>query len=297
MTVANALNIHFLANQLIYADTATDLTGLATIPNGILITSALGVPSISTSIPSFTIGGLTFSGNSIYSTIGIQLVPAPGQVVGSTGNFQITNGSALVLYNAATTFGIYIQAPPLLAQTGSYYLPSLMPTSGAVLTAQPNGNMTWANLLDGQVVIGSTAGAPIGANITPGPGINIVNGANSITISAAGAGFAWQQILTPTQQLAVENGYINARAGGITYTLPATAALGDTIIILGFNGATTVAQNANQQIFILNASTTVGVGGSIVSNNLGQSITLVCVVAGPNTIWDAHPVTGNWAIN
>ena len=45
--------------------------------------------------------------------------------------------------------------------------------------------LSWtAALTDGVVVIGSTAGSPAAANLTPGTGITIVNAANSITISA-----------------------------------------------------------------------------------------------------------------
>lgn len=43
-------------------------------------------------------------------------------------------------------------------------------------------------LLNGQVLVGSTGGAPAAANLTAGSGISITNGAASITIAATGAG-------------------------------------------------------------------------------------------------------------
>jgi hypothetical protein len=117
-------------------------------------------------------------------------------------------------------------------------------------------------------------------------------------VSLTGAsGFPWTDVTTATQALAVNNGYFTDRGAGVTYTLPATAALGDLIIINGKLGLTTVAQNANQQIRMSSALTTVGVTGSIVATNVGDCVTLRCSTAGASTVWVAESFVGNWTVS
>lgn len=146
---------------------------------------------------------------------------------------------------------------------------------------------------NGQLPIGSTGNDPVLATLTPGTGIAITNGAGSITISASGSGFVWNDVTGATQTLAVENGYVTDRAGGVTYTLPATAAFGDEILIAGKSGAWSVVQNANQQILLGSSSSTVGVGGSIASTNVGDCVHLLCITAGASTVWRALNFVGN----
>lgn len=117
-------------------------------------------------------------------------------------------------------------------------------------------------------------------------------------VSLTGAsGFPWTDVTTPTQDLEVNNGYFTDRGAGVTYTLPATAALGDVIIINGKLGLTTVAQNANQQIRMSSALTTVGVTGSIVATNVGDCVTLRCSTSGASTVWVAESFVGNWTVS
>jgi len=107
---------------------------------------------------------------------------------------------------------------------------------------------------------------------------------------------AWTDITGATQALAVGNGYVTDRGGGVTYTLPATATFGDEIKIVGKSGLTTVAQNANQQITIASSSSTVGAGGSVAGTNVGDCITLRCTTGGASTVWRAEAVVGNWTV-
>lgn len=66
-----------------------------------------------------------------------------------------------------------------------------------VLQSDGMGNITSSKGTDGQLLIGSTSGAPTWANITAGSNISIVNGANSITINkSASGGNGWEFIET-----------------------------------------------------------------------------------------------------
>lgn len=198
----------------------------------------------------------------------------------STATYPLTTTVSQILYSsAANTVSGLATANRAVLTTGTTGIP--------VLTAIAT---------DGQIIIGSTVGSPAAATITAGTGISVTNASNSITIAVTGAGFAWTDVTSATQTLAVANGYITDRGGGVVYTLPATASLGDEIIILGKLGLTTIAQNANQSIRLGSSISTVGVGGSFTGTNLGDCITLSCTTLGASTVWAAQSSVGNWAV-
>lgn len=103
----------------------------------------------------------------------------------------------------------------------------------------------------------------------------------------------WTDVTGTTQAMVVSNGYVADNASLVTFTLPATAAIGDVIQVLGKGaGGWKIAQNATQQINIGKVPSTVGVSGSIASINQFDTVELRCITAGTATIWTAK-VTGN----
>jgi len=148
---------------------------------------------------------------------------------------------------------------------------------------------------DGKIIIGRTGLNPVGATITAGTGISITNGSGSITIGIAGSSLSWQYIIA-SQALVNGIGYICGTGGGaISLSLPAAAAVGDTIEV-NLSGATswTITQGAGQRIRLGNVQTTLGVGGSLASTAQGDWIQLVCDVSG--THWIASAKQGNITI-
>lgn len=115
-------------------------------------------------------------------------------------------------------------------------------------------------------------------------------------VSIVTGGMPWTDVTSATQALSVQNGYITDRGAGVTYTLPATASLGDEIKIDGKLGLTTIAQNANQAIRMSSALSTTGVTGTVVGTNVGDCITLRCTTSGASTIWIAENFVGNWTV-
>ena len=144
------------------------------------------------------------------------------------------------------------------------------------------------------------AGTWTGRTITAGnAGVTITNGdgvSGNPTIAVAGGGFPWTDITGATQTLAINNGYVTDRGGGVTYTLPATATEGDMIWIAGKLGIWVVAQNALQQILIGSASSTIGITGSITATNVGDCMLLLCTTTGTSTVWRAVNLVGNLTI-
>ena len=73
-------------------------------------------------------------------------------------------------------------------------------------------------------------------------------------------------------------------SGSVTFTLPATSAVGDLVnISVGRGIGFTIAQLALQSIQFGSVSTTVGTGGSLTSTAIGDTVQMVCIVA--NTTW------------
>lgn len=143
-----------------------------------------------------------------------------------------------------------------------------------------------------ETLTGNTGGAipPSAGNINViGSGSVTVSGdvgTSTLTISVSGSGLTWNSVPGTSSSMTSNNGYVPQNAGLTTLTLPATSAFGDYIAILGFgSGGWTIAQNAGQNIQIGSVSSTVGVGGSVSSQNRYDSLELICTVA--NTSWSA----------
>lgn len=161
--------------------------------------------------------------------------------------------------------------------------------------ATNNATNTPELTLNGQTFIGSTGANPVAATITAGAGISIVNGAGTITISGSGSSGWVDQTTTPVT-MAVSTGYTSdAGASLITFTLPATSAIGDFVEINGKGaGLFTIAQATGQLIHFGNLASTSGAGGSVSSTLQFDCIRLRCITA--NTIWVVVSAVGNFTV-
>lgn len=182
--------------------------------------------------------------------------------------------------------------------------------SGAVYAGAESSNILISNagtLAESNAIhIGSQGSGAGQQNTCYIAGIVGVTTANSqvVTINSAtgqlgvsnALDILWTDVTGATQTLALGNGYVTDRGGGVTYTLPATATFGDEIKIVGKLGLTTIAQNANQAIRFGSSITTTGVGGSAAGINVGDCVALRCITGGASTIWIAESFVGNWSI-
>ena len=143
----------------------------------------------------------------------------------------------------------------------------------------------------------SISGDQLGTTtITAGTGVTVTPGANTITIAATGGtGFTWNNVTTPTQAMAVNNGYIaNDPASLVTLTLPATAAVGTTLWVSGASvDGWTIVENSGQNI-TFGSDTTTTTTGSLSSTQQNDSVQLLCTVA--NTTWNVITSMGNITI-
>jgi len=160
-----------------------------------------------------------------------------------------------------------------------------------------SGEAQWLQLLTG-------AGSPGVDSITTDDGapvvepdgvgnINILGGTNctvtgtgpgnTVTVNFSGQALTWEVISDATKTIVVNHGYFSNRAGRVTFTLPATAAVGERFIINSLTAqGWRIAQNALQDIRIGNQITTNGITGCLESTAIGDSIEIVCSVANTN---------------
>ena len=108
-----------------------------------------------------------------------------------------------------------------------------------------------------------------------------------------GGVLSWSEVTETTQALAVNVGYIlNHATTMIVATLPATAAVGDVIRIVGKGaGMWKVAQNASQYIRFAGLTTTTGTGGYLQAENAYDCIEIMCTTA--NNGWIVISSMGN----
>lgn len=194
----------------------------------------------------------------------------------------VGGGTGIFLAVEATAGNITADVGDIIALTGTVQIAAL---SNEMIYADATGHLVSPGAAtDGQILIGSTGAAPALSTLTAGAGVTITNGAGTITIAVPGVSVFWQ-VIAVDQVAVVDNGYICNKAGLLTLTLPAVAAVGDTISVTGKNIPVgwRVAQNAGQTIHLGAAATTTGVAGYIESTQLYDVAELVCVTA--NTDW------------
>jgi len=118
---------------------------------------------------------------------------------------------------------------------------------------------------------------------------------HTLTISFSGMAFVWNSVAGTTQAMAVNNGYITQNGALTTFTLPALAAVGDIVQVVGFGaGGWQIDQNIGQVIHFGIFDTTPGVGGSIASNVRYDGVQLICTAV--NTDWVVVSSFGNITI-
>lgn len=199
----------------------------------------------------------------------------------ATSNSINLNGNGIAGYDGAGTF-ITNAVTNHAVQVGGA-------TSSALTSLTVGSN--------GQVLVGSTGANPVFATLTGTGGITFTTGAGTLAINNTSPVITWT-VTAVDASIVAGNGYIANKAGLLTMTLPASGTVGDIFEITGINTATgwKIAQNANQQIFFGTSSTTVGVGGSLASINIRDSVKCVCVVAGASTVWNVLSSVGNITI-
>jgi hypothetical protein len=165
------------------------------------------------------------------------------------------------------------------------------------MTVTVNGVMAWTlndtlSFGGGTVTfvngIGLNTGATISWNAPPSGVASQVlyydSGTDAVTVGAAPTTrLNYQGIPGTTQALVADQAYITAAGTLTTCTLPATAAVGDTFVVVGESvGLFRIAQNAGQSIRLGGSVSTSGVTGYVDSVGQGAVIEIVCTITDTN---------------
>ena len=194
-----------------------------------------------------------------------------------TGNSINANGTGIQKYDGAGTFsGITVT------------------NHGTLVGAASNG-ITSIVQAAGQVLIGTTAGDPSSAALTAGTGVTISSVSGAITINSIGGGLTWTDVTGTSQSMAINSGYTSSDGATlVTFTLPAVAAYGTMVAVVGKgSGLWTIVENTGQIIHFGSQNTTI-TSGSLSSTKQYDVVYLLCTVA--NTDWTVVEAIGNLSI-
>ena len=158
--------------------TAINITtaGVVTLPGG-----ALDVPSGGT-------GATSLTDHAVLIGSGTAAITAVGPVA-ATGALLASNGVGSDPGFTTATYPLTTTVSEILYSSATNTVTGLATANRGVLTTGATGVPAITALAtDGQLIIGSTAGAPAAASLTAGTNITITPGSNSITINATGSG-------------------------------------------------------------------------------------------------------------
>lgn len=212
----------------------------------------------------------------------------------TTGQVLQSQGAASDPAFSTATYPATTTTNQLLFSSATNIVAGLASVNSAVLTTTTLGVPVFTALAtNGQLIIGSTAGAPAAATLTAGVGISISNGSNSITITSSAGGLTWsEETVTPLSGV-IGHGYIVNNAGLFTIDLPGTFAVGDEIAIVGKGaGLWVIDAPAGDTIHFGNQNTSAG--GTVTATNRYDSIEIIGTVA--NAEWTVRNSIGNFTI-
>lgn len=186
----------------------------------------------------------------------------------------ITGGSGIPSISSTLPSGITLVAPVL----GTPASGTLTNCTGLLVTGGGTGLATLTTAY-GLVAAGTTATGALQNAGTGASGQVYISGGSSAlgTWTNPASGIPVNQT-GATVTMAAGNRYICNHSGAITFTVPATAAIGDTFSIRGFSSGGWIVQMNTGQTCYTGASNTTS-AGTITSGTIYDSITIECMVA------------------
>jgi hypothetical protein len=284
-----------------------DLTG--TYPNPTIAANAVTLAKFQTIATASFLGRQTGgTGNAeVLSVANVQTMLGLGTVAylntgTSSGNIPVLDGSGKLANSVIPSFAIN-QTTVVADQTARLALSANIGDLAkqtdngltyvlSALPASTNGN--WITIGDTTIVASDIVSGTIATALL---GSGTANSSSYLRGDQTWAVLPYtplpdNNVSGTTQTMVANNGYRPNNASLCTLTLPTTAAVGTIIRVVGVGaGGWRIAQNASQQIFFGNLSSTIGVSGRLDSSHRRDTVTLQCVTA--NTEFQVVASVGN----
>ncbi len=199
-----------------------------------------------------------------------------GLAIGTVGKVLTSNGTTATWASPATSGTV--TSVGVSSASGIIVASSPVTTAGTITVNLP-GTGAASAVVAGDLLLGG-AGSYAGLAIGTSGKILTSNGTTATWASAPSAATPWTAVTGTSQTLAITHGYIATNVGLTTFTLPATAAVGDTFYVVASTAAgwSIVGGASGQQIRFGNQLSTANTG-NVASQAIGDSVTMVCIDA------------------
>lgn len=193
----------------------------------------------------------------------------------------VGEGASSIVATAAGTTGQVLtattSADPAFAALGTN---SGLTTHGVLLGEGNSAIAAAAVGTNGQVLLGSSAADPAFGTITTSTGVAFTAGAASLAIDLKQGGFKINAASTGVA-LVAQNSYTVTQSTQTSFSLPATAAVGDMFLVAAAQSNTSgwiITQGSGQEIWLNTSHTTSGATGTLAGAK-STSVVLMCTVA------------------
>ena len=208
------------------------------------------------------------------STGGITSITGDDSVaeIPSSGNFNI-NGTANQVQTTGVTNG------EVISLIGPY-TPSTYTAHGVLLGEGTSSIVATTAGTNGQLLAGSTGADPAFTTLTTSTGVAYTTGAHTLAVDLKQGGYKINAASTGVA-LVAQNSYTVTQSAQTSFSLPATAAVGDMFLVASGTGNTSgwiITQGASQEIWANTNHTTNGATGTL-AGAIHCSVVLMCTVA------------------
>lgn len=190
----------------------------------------------------------------------------------SGGNINLNGTANQILTTSSTNGETFSLIGP--------YTPATYTAHGVLLGEGTSSIVATTAGSNGQVLLGSTGADPAFGTLTTSTGVGFTTGAHALAINVKQNGFAVNTASTGVA-LVAQNAYTVTQSAQASFSLPATAAVGDTFIIASATGNTSgwiITQGASQEIWANTNHTTNGATGTL-AGAIHCSVVLMCTEA------------------